>query len=78
MLFDLDRHHIQSISKGGPDNANNICNICPNCHRKVHKGYVVIEGKFISLNRGNVVVWRNKGEDSITGSEDPAVWIYGG
>lgn len=71
-----DRHHIHSLSKGGKDTSGNKCRICPNCHRKVHKGNIIIEGRF-TTSSGVIPVWRKKGEDSITGLDDPSVWIYG-
>ena len=40
----LDRHHIVSQSKGGTNEQSNICEICPNCHRLVHRGELIIEG----------------------------------
>ncbi len=32
----LETHHIDWISKGGPDTINNTVALCPNCHRKMH------------------------------------------
>jgi len=71
----LDSHHIHSLSKGGPDKPWNKCRICPNCHRKVHMGEIIIEGRF-ETTKGNVIIYRNKGEESITGFDDPPVWLY--
>lgn len=73
---ECDKHHIHSLSKGGSNIESNKCKICPNCHRKVHKGKLIIEGIFTTSN-GNTLIWRNKGEESITGMPDPVVWIYG-
>ena len=70
----LDSHHIQSTCYGGVNEAWNKCNICPNCHRKVHMGLIIIEGWF-STSISNILVYRNKGEQPIT-EEDPKVWIY--
>lgn len=73
----LDTHHIYSTSFGGKDIAWNRCKVCPNCHRKIHMGEIIIEGRFASTsNAGYSVVWRNKGEESITGFKDPLVWLY--
>ena len=71
-----DNHHIHSISKGGKDTRGNKCRICPNCHRQVHKGDIIIEGRF-TTSTGIIPVWRKKDEPSITGLCDPPVWIYG-
>ncbi|MCK8607261.1 HNH endonuclease [Apilactobacillus ozensis] len=32
----LEVHHIQWLSKGGPDTIDNVIAICPNCHRRMH------------------------------------------
>lgn len=46
----------------------NRCNICPNCHRNIHEGVVVVEGWFLTMN-GYDLIWYKKGEDSFTGRE---------
>ncbi len=33
-----DIHHIQPLSKGGPDLKSNMLCLCPTCHRKFHSG----------------------------------------
>ncbi len=71
----IDRHHINSLSKGGLDKPWNKCKLCPNCHRKVHMGEIIIERRF-ETTKGNVIIYRTKGEDSITGFKDPQVWLY--
>ncbi len=70
----LDKHHIQSRSKGGSNSPNNIAYICPNHHRLVHLGLVIIEGRFNSTS-GDVLVWRKHDKESITGVKDPDVYI---
>ncbi len=32
----LECHHIEWLSKGGMDSADNCVALCPNCHRKMH------------------------------------------
>ena len=32
----LEVHHIIPLSEGGEDSWNNVCSLCPNCHRKMH------------------------------------------
>ena len=41
-----DLHHIVPKSKGGSDSHSNISYLCPNCHRKAHRGMIT---KFVSL-----------------------------
>jgi len=71
----LDKHHIHSLSKGGMDIPANRTKICPNCHRLVHSGVIILEGRF-SSTKGNILVWRYKGQPSITGLPDPPVFLY--
>lgn len=70
----LDEHHIQSKCYGGTNDPYNKCNICPNCHKTVHYGQIVIEGKFMTCT-GIKLIWRNNDEESITDIEDPKVYI---
>jgi hypothetical protein len=71
----LDKHHIQSRSRGGDNNTFNIAKICPNCHRLVHKGEIIIEGKFNST-AGPTLVWRDKKEGKIIELfKDPEVYL---
>ena len=60
-----DVHHIQSKSKGGKNLKNNKCILCPNCHRLVHIGNIILEGRFKST-AGDILVWRKKEDDPIT------------
>lgn len=32
----LEVHHIIPLSEQGEDSWNNVCSLCPNCHRKMH------------------------------------------
>jgi len=73
-LFTED-HHIESVCYGGSNKPFNKCKICPNCHTLVHAGEIIIEGKFSSTG-GTILIWRNKGEESITGLPDPKVYLY--
>ncbi len=38
-----DAHHVTPLGVGGLDVPSNIICVCPNCHRKLHTGEVVIE-----------------------------------
>jgi len=70
----LQSHHITSKCYGGSNSVWNLAFICPNCHSSVHEGLVIIEGKFMST-KSKVLIYRNQGEDSITGLPDPKVHI---
>ena len=74
--YSLDKHHIHSKSLGGSDYAWNIALLCPNCHRDVHRGFVIIEGRFFT-NNGDLLIHRRSGEPSITGEPDPPCFITG-
>lgn len=67
-------HHIQSKSKGGNNKQENLCGVCPNCHDEVHRGIVVLEGKFLTT-AGMKVIWHKKGETPITGMPLPEVYV---
>lgn len=34
----LETHHLIPLAKDGVDEINNVCAICPNCHRELHSG----------------------------------------
>jgi hypothetical protein len=36
----LDRHHLDPHSEGGPDTADNLIALCPNCHADHHAGKI--------------------------------------
>lgn len=69
----LESHHIISKSKGGDNKKLNKTNVCPNCHELIHRGLIILEGK-VSSTAGYILIWRNKGEPSITGKQDPDVF----
>lgn len=70
----LDTHHIHSKCFGGSDKKCNLCRICPNCHRQVHIGKIIIEGRF-SSTAGSLLVWRLYDEESITNFPLPKCFI---
>ena len=71
----LDTHHIHSLSKGGMDIPANKAPLCPNCHRLIHSGVIILEGRFAST-KGNILIWRYQGQPSVTGMPDPPVFLY--
>lgn len=70
----LDKHHIVSKCFSGLNHKDNTTYICPNCHRNVHLGNIIIEGYYLTT-KGKILFWRNKGESSITGNDDPKVFL---
>ncbi len=70
----IKKHHIHSQTYGGTNEASNQAYICSECHDKVHCGLIIIEGRFGSMN-GKILIFRNYGEDSVTGLPDPKVWL---
>lgn len=74
-----DTHHIQSKSKNGSNQLHNICELCPNCHRLVHEGKIILEGRFLTsdckLNETELI-WRFNNCNSITNVKDPKVYTY--
>ena len=71
-----DKHHIQSKSLGGSNAKSNIANLCPNCHREVHLGIKIIEGKFLSTE-GFKVIWRTKQQMKIISEvNDPEIFCF--
>lgn len=71
----LDKHHITSKSKNGTNEKYNIINVCPNCHRLIHAGDIIVEGKFMTTT-GIVLLWHKKDEESITNFK-PDCFILG-
>lgn len=61
-------HRIISGAYGGKYTKNNVAHICANCHEKVHRGLIIIEGIFMTT-AGYQLLWHNKGAASITGME---------
>ncbi len=47
----LESHHLIPLSDGGEDSIDNICAICPNCHRRLHYGINSEDMTIIILNK---------------------------
>ena len=57
-IINIDNHHIQSVCYGGPNIKWNKCKLCPNCHRNVHAGLIIIEGWFATTaSKGRSLIW---------------------
>jgi predicted HNH restriction endonuclease len=72
-IFELDKHHIQSKSLGGDDQPYNLIGVCPNCHRQVHRGDIVVIGKFLTLEGYKVLTRKGNGSKLIL--DEPETYI---
>lgn len=70
-----DKHHIISSSLGGSNDKHNIAKVCPNCHRDIHSGLVILEGWFLTSN-GFQLIWHYNTDQSIT-DHKPDCYIIG-
>lgn len=64
----LVQHHIRGRKIKNPNHKSNLCNICSNCHYKIHCGEIIIEDWLYSTS-GPVLLWHLKNEQSITGRD---------
>lgn len=55
----LVQHHINGRKVDNPHKENNLCNICDNCHRKVHAGEINVEG-WIMTTSGMMLLYNSK------------------
>jgi len=69
-----ERHHINSRCFQGSNRPYNISLLCPNCHAAVHRGSIVIEGKFMTSS-GYQLVYHSKSEMAVISEEAPAVYL---
>ena len=64
----LDCHHIGGRKIPNPNHKNNLAQVCPSCHRKIHEGEIIIEGWFLTT-KGMELIWHNQGEVGISDQE---------
>ena len=64
----LVQHHIEGRKINKANTHSNLANICSNCHLMVHKGDIIIEKRVMS-SIGEILLWHNKKESSITGDD---------
>jgi uncharacterized protein YlaI len=62
----LEDHHINGRKIPNYNNPANRCNICPNCHTKVHKGLIIIE-QWLMTSEGLKLFWHEADKDSFSG-----------
>jgi len=64
----LEEHHIEGRNIPNPNHSSNVCNLCPNCHDKIHRGVLVIE-RWMTTTNGRKLIWHSKEETSISGQD---------
>jgi len=64
----LVEHHIRGRKIDKPNHPSNLCNICSNCHTKIHRGFIIIEGWFMTTD-GMQLITHTKDEESLTGQD---------
>jgi len=69
----LEVHHIRGKKVLNANFYNNLANICPNCHTKVHNGIIVIE-KRVLTDKGYMLLFHHYKNDSFTG-DDAKPWL---
>ena len=56
-ILALDLHHIEEVSEGGGNSADNLIALCPTCHALLHRGEIkresikIWKGMLVTLNR---------------------------
>ena len=58
----LEEHHIEGRDITKPNHPSNVCNICPNCHYKVHLGKIIIE-QWVTTTHGKELLWHHNDEN---------------
>jgi 5-methylcytosine-specific restriction endonuclease McrA len=64
----LEEHHIHGRKIHDFQRSWNLCQICPNCHSKVHRGDIIIEGWF-RTTEGLTLLWHLNSEPSFSGTD---------
>ncbi len=72
----LEKHHIQSKSKGGSNKKHNLANLYPNCHNEVHRGEIILEGKFMTSVGVKLIHHKKDEAPIIPNRELPEVFLY--
>jgi hypothetical protein len=62
----LEEHHLRGRGIPNPHADSNLAMECGNCHTKIHRGVIIIEGWF-NTTTGRELIWHYDGEESITG-----------
>lgn len=70
-----DKHHIESQAFQGSNKKFNVTKLCPNCHRLVHMGEIILEGKFMT-SKGYKLIWHRSTESSTLNQDLPNVFKF--
>jgi len=62
----LEEHHIAGRKIPNCNHPSNLCNICPNCHTRIHLGQLILEGWFKTTN-GTELLWHKIGQENFSG-----------
>ena len=57
----LEEHHIEGRRILNHNDSSNLCNICPNCHYRVHLGKIIIE-QWVTSTSGMELLWHTNDE----------------
>ena len=64
----LEQHHIRGRKIPNANCEYNLANICANCHKKVHRGVVIIEDRLMTTN-GPELIWHYNKDCGLTGND---------
>ena len=70
----LEKHHINSKCYGGTNHKSNIAILCPNCHNMVHRGEIILEGKY-QTSIGTKLIYHLKNDNFILNPNPPKVYL---
>jgi hypothetical protein len=58
-------HRIIEGENGGKYSEGNCLCTCVGCHRRIHDGQIVIQGKYLCSNGRHVVIYHENGEEKM-------------
>jgi hypothetical protein len=64
----LVRHHIEGRDVPYANQAYNLCDLCSNCHTKIHNGHLIVE-KWVMTTNGKSLIYHSVDEPSLTGND---------
>lgn len=64
----LVEHHINGRKIINANHSFNLTYICNNCHDKIHRGIIILEGYF-TTTKGKELLWHYANETSFSGQD---------